>query len=48
MYRLIDNARRHPQRVAEFRTELARLAKAQQPDALLLSCSDSRIVPGPL
>ncbi|NUR31339.1 MAG: carbonic anhydrase [Catenulispora sp.] len=45
MHSLIDNARRHTERIAANRTELARLAEGQQPDALFISCSDSRIVP---
>lgn len=41
MQSLIDNARAFPQRA----TGLRRLADGQQPQALFITCSDSRVVP---
>ena len=41
MQSLIDNARRFPERA----TDLRRFAEGQQPTALFIACSDSRVVP---
>jgi carbonic anhydrase len=41
MQSLIDNARTFPNRAADLR----RLADGQQPEALFVACSDSRVVP---
>jgi carbonic anhydrase len=45
MQSLIDNARNFPKRVADQRTDLGRLATGQRPEALFITCSDSRVVP---
>lgn len=45
MQSLIDNARRFPQRAADRRADLVRLAAGQRPEALFITCSDSRVVP---
>lgn len=45
MQSLIDNARLFPERVADRRTDLVRLAEGQRPEALFITCSDSRVVP---
>ncbi|MCO6009074.1 carbonic anhydrase [Actinoallomurus purpureus] len=45
MQSLIDNARLFPQRAADRRTDLGRLAEGQHPEALFITCSDSRVVP---
>jgi carbonic anhydrase len=45
MQSLIDNARRFPMRLADRRTDLGRLAEEQRPEALFITCSDSRVVP---
>lgn len=45
MQSLIDNARTFPDRIADRRAEFAELARGQRPQALFISCSDSRLVP---
>jgi carbonic anhydrase len=45
MQSLIDNARTFPERAADRRTDLGRLAAGQRPEALFITCSDSRVVP---
>jgi carbonic anhydrase len=48
MQSLIDHARTFHQRIANRcgqREEFARLAAGQQPEALFITCSDSRVVP---
>jgi carbonic anhydrase len=45
MQLLIDRARTFPHRVAPRRAEFRRLAEGQRPEALFISCSDSRVVP---
>ena len=45
MQSLIDNARLFPKRAADRRTDLGRLAEEQHPEALFITCSDSRVVP---
>jgi carbonic anhydrase len=45
MQSLIDNAREFPERAADRRTDLGRLAAGQRPEALFITCSDSRVVP---
>ncbi|GAA4618963.1 carbonic anhydrase [Actinoallomurus liliacearum] len=45
MQSLIDNARLFPKRAADRRTDLGRLAEGQHPEALFITCSDSRVVP---
>ncbi|MGC9668996.1 carbonic anhydrase [Planosporangium sp. 12N6] len=48
MQSLIDHARVFHQRIAsrsEQREEFARLASGQQPQALFITCSDSRVIP---
>ncbi|MEV0775035.1 carbonic anhydrase [Streptomyces sp. NPDC050433] len=45
MKALIENARSFPDRVAERRHEFRVLAAGQRPDALFITCSDSRVVP---
>ena len=45
MQSLIDNARLFPKRAADRRTDLGRLAAGQNPEALFITCSDSRVVP---
>ncbi|MFJ9214041.1 carbonic anhydrase [Streptomyces sp. NPDC102264] len=45
MQSLIDHARNLPAAIADRRQEFAQLAHGQQPLALFISCSDSRVVP---
>lgn len=45
MQSLIDNARKFPKWAADRRTDLGRLAAGQRPEALFITCSDSRVVP---
>ncbi|MET4925667.1 carbonic anhydrase [Streptomyces sp. PSRA5] len=45
MKSLIENARSFPDRVAERRQEFRVLADGQWPEALFITCSDSRVVP---
>jgi carbonic anhydrase len=45
MQSLIDNARDFPRRAADLRTDLSRLAAGQRPEALFITCSDSRVIP---
>ncbi|ONI75313.1 carbonic anhydrase [Actinosynnema sp. ALI-1.44] len=46
MQPLIDHARSFPEAVAERREQFARLGDGQKPEALFISCSDSRVMPG--
>ncbi|MEV7807062.1 carbonic anhydrase [Microbispora sp. NPDC088329] len=45
MRSLIDHARGFPKRIEDRREEFARLASGQRPQALFISCSDSRVMP---
>ncbi|GII77048.1 carbonic anhydrase [Sphaerisporangium rufum] len=45
MKALIDHARMFPQQIEDRRDEFAELAHGQRPQALFISCSDSRVVP---
>ncbi|KUO16235.1 carbonic anhydrase [Streptomyces dysideae] len=45
MHTLIEHARTFPTKIADQREEFARLARGQQPQALFISCSDSRVIP---
>ncbi|HYZ56924.1 MAG TPA: carbonic anhydrase [Streptosporangiaceae bacterium] len=45
MQSLIDHARRFPALAAQRGVELNRLAAGQHPQALFITCSDSRVVP---
>jgi carbonic anhydrase len=45
MQSLIDNARSFPERAAIRCADLGRLAAGQRPEALFITCSDSRVVP---
>jgi carbonic anhydrase len=45
MQSLIDNARKFPKWAADRRTDLSRLSAGQHPEALFITCSDSRVVP---
>ncbi|MFF8288790.1 carbonic anhydrase [Streptomyces sp. NPDC016309] len=45
MKSLIDNARTFPARVARRPDEFRRLAAGQSPEALFITCSDSRVIP---
>ncbi|MGA5407587.1 carbonic anhydrase [Streptomyces lavendulocolor] len=45
MKTLIDNARTFPTRVAQQPHEFRRLAAGQAPEALFITCSDSRVIP---
>jgi carbonic anhydrase len=45
MQSLIDNARKFPEWAADRRTDLSRLSAGQRPEALFITCSDSRVVP---
>lgn len=45
MKALIENARSFPDRVAERHQEFRVLADGQRPEALFITCSDSRVVP---
>ncbi|MGI5478996.1 carbonic anhydrase [Streptomyces lavendofoliae] len=45
MKTLIDNARTFPTRVAQQPHEFRRLAAGQAPQALFITCSDSRVIP---
>ncbi|MEU0693530.1 carbonic anhydrase [Streptomyces niveus] len=45
MKSLVENARSFPERVAERRQEFRELAAGQRPQALFITCSDSRVVP---
>ncbi|MFJ4188965.1 carbonic anhydrase [Kitasatospora sp. NPDC089509] len=45
MLALIDEARHFPEAVVEHRQELRRLAVDQRPQALFISCADSRVQP---
>jgi len=45
MQPLITNARRFPDKIAHQRDQLTKLARGQQPQAMFISCSDSRVMP---
>ncbi|SEG53467.1 carbonic anhydrase [Thermomonospora echinospora] len=45
MHTFIEHARSFPARVAASGESLARLAEGQQPEALFITCSDSRVIP---
>ncbi|MFH8384612.1 carbonic anhydrase [Kitasatospora sp. NPDC018058] len=45
MQTLIEHARTFPTALSERREEFARLANGQRPQALFISCSDSRVIP---
>ena len=45
MQMLIDHARNFPTKIAGQRQDFADLARGQQPLALFISCSDSRVWP---
>jgi carbonic anhydrase len=45
MQMLIDHARNFPTKIAGQRQDFADLARGQQPLALFISCSDSRVMP---
>jgi carbonic anhydrase len=45
MQSLIDNARNFPKWAADRHADLGRLASGQDPEALFITCSDSRVVP---
>ncbi|MFG2847301.1 carbonic anhydrase [Kitasatospora sp. NPDC048296] len=45
MQTLIEHARTFPAALSERREEFARLANGQRPQALFISCSDSRVIP---
>ncbi|MGW1893973.1 carbonic anhydrase [Streptomyces sp. NPDC002004] len=45
MQSLIEHARTFPAKTSDQQEELARLARGQKPQALFISCSDSRVIP---
>ncbi|SBW26340.1 carbonic anhydrase [Candidatus Protofrankia californiensis] len=45
MQSLIDHARSFPAKIDDRREEFARLVRGQRPQALFISCSDSRVMP---
>ncbi|WP_033309312.1 carbonic anhydrase [Streptomyces iakyrus] len=45
MHTLIENAREFPQKIADQQEEFRRLARGQRPQAMFISCSDSRVIP---
>ncbi|WP_331753263.1 carbonic anhydrase (plasmid) [Streptomyces sp. NBC_00637] len=45
MQTLIEHARTFPAKTADQQEEFARLAHGQKPQALFISCSDSRVIP---
>lgn len=45
MQSLIEHARTFPRTIAHQQEEFGRLARGQQPQALFISCSDSRVIP---
>ncbi|MFE1884383.1 carbonic anhydrase [Streptomyces diastatochromogenes] len=45
MQSLIDHARTFPAKIADQQEEFERLARGQKPQALFISCSDSRVIP---
>ncbi|NED19820.1 carbonic anhydrase [Streptomyces sp. SID9913] len=48
MHTLIEHARAFPAKIADQQERFARLADGQQPQALFISCSDSRVIPSML
>ncbi len=44
MHTLIEYARTFPEKIAAQQEEFGRLARGQQPRALFISCSDSRVI----
>ncbi|MEU0171351.1 carbonic anhydrase [Streptomyces iakyrus] len=48
MQSFIEHARTFPARIADRQQEFAALAQGQQPQALFISCSDSRVIPAML
>lgn len=45
MQSLIDHARTFPAKIADQQQQFAELARGQQPQALFIACSDSRVMP---
>jgi carbonic anhydrase len=45
MQSLINHARGFPAKIADRQEEFAKLARGQRPQALFISCSDSRVMP---
>ncbi|MBA2810243.1 carbonic anhydrase [Streptomyces sp. KM273126] len=45
MQTLIEHARTFPEKISDQQEEFAQLVQGQQPQALFISCSDSRVIP---